>query len=96
MSDYPYNFPEFAHKPFYLDYQIAKIESEVSEVNVALKDLIFSDGPMRVRALASEIMDVIHACETALRMVNDSYEVDLAEVREMTIEKNRVRGYYAD
>jgi hypothetical protein len=41
-------------------------------------------------------MDVVHACETALRMIDDSFEVDLAEVREMTVEKNRVRGYYAE
>lgn len=96
MTDYPYNFPDFAHKPFYVDAQIEKIESEIREAKDALRDLERAGGPMRVRALASEIMDVVHACETALRMIDDSFEVNLDVVREITIEKNRVRGYYAE
>lgn len=39
-----------------------------------------------------ELMDVIHAAETALRMEFDDAEVD--GLREAVEEKNRRRGYY--
>ena len=39
-----------------------------------------------------ELMDVIHAAETALRMEFDDAEVD--GLREAVEEKNRERGYY--
>lgn len=41
-----------------------------------------------------ELMDIIHATETALRMEFTDEEV--AKLREDVIEKNRKRGYYGE
>ncbi|MEC4272730.1 hypothetical protein VJ923_06130 [Adlercreutzia sp. R25] len=43
-------------------------------------------------AYGMELMDVIHAAETALRMEFEDEELD--DLREAVIEKNRARGYY--
>lgn len=48
------------------------------------------DGSERI---AEELMDTIHAAETALRML-EAEGVDLGEVRRMVIRKNAARGYY--
>lgn len=92
---YPYVFPEYAHAPKYLCIQVRKIKSELIEVENALAEVEERFEDHDLSALAGEIMDVIHASETALRMIEDNFGVDLFEVREWTIEKNRVRGYYA-
>ena len=45
-------------------------------------------------AYGMELMDVIHAAETALRMEFTSSEVDM--LRDMVEAKNRERGYYGE
>lgn len=43
---------------------------------------------------AEEIFDCLHSCETALRMLEEKYEVDLDDVKDHVTAKNRARGYY--
>jgi hypothetical protein len=41
-----------------------------------------------------EIMDRYHSCETALRIAQEKYGIDLPEVRRRVERKNAARGYY--
>lgn len=43
---------------------------------------------------AMEIMDCLHSCETALRICQEKYKVNLHEVRREVEKKNDDRGYY--
>ena len=65
--------------------QIAKIVEEASEV----VDAPTPNGYLMF--YAEDLMDVIHACETALREFDQSR---LDYVKELVIEKNEDRGYY--
>ena len=44
-------------------------------------------------AYAMELMDTIHACETALRELPESL---LSSIKEAVVRKNAERGYYDD
>lgn len=68
--------------------QIAKIDEEVEEVRDAYYS---SDNEI---AYGVELMDVIQATETALRM--NFSENEITHLHELAIEKNRKRGYYDD
>lgn len=78
-----YSFPAIAGPPDLAD-QIQHVRSEVNEACAAY---YWGEGEER---LAEELMDVIHAAETALRML----DVDMGEVKRDVIEKNYARGYY--
>jgi hypothetical protein len=43
---------------------------------------------------ALEIMDKYHSCETALRILQEKYGINLAELRRDVERKNALRGYY--
>lgn len=96
-----YRFPAIAASDGFsrLD-QFGKLIEEVSEVESARRTLSLADdfcddcGEIeRYRtAYGMELMDVIHAAETALRMEFSDAEVD--GLREAVEEKNRKRGYY--
>jgi NTP pyrophosphatase (non-canonical NTP hydrolase) len=45
---------------------------------------------------AEEIMDTLHSCETALRILRDKYGININEVREFVEAKNKERNYYAE
>lgn len=68
--------------------QIAKIDEEVTEAREAYF-AVDNEIPYGV-----ELMDIIHSCETALRMRFTESEVD--SLYALAIEKNRKRGYYGD
>lgn len=68
--------------------QIAKIDEEVSEA----REAYFSS--VDEIAYGVELMDIIQATETALRMNFTDEEVE--HFRQLTIEKNRKRGYYGE
>lgn len=82
--------------------QLGKLIEEMDEVEKAQRVLTLADSfcdqderdeHERCRkAYGMELMDVIHAAETALRMEFDDAEVD--GLREAVEEKNRERGYY--
>lgn len=64
----------------------------------ALKIIEEAEEAMKVRdgydiAYAMELMDTIHACETALRELPESL---LTDIKGAVIRKNSERGYYDD
>lgn len=89
MSDGFYRFPAMEKLSEWDNAdQIEKIEEEANEAHRAYYDC---DTEI---AYGVELMDVIHAAETALRMnFNDS---EIESLRNLAIEKNRKRGYYGE
>lgn len=96
-----YRFPAIAASDGFsrLD-QFGKLIEEVSEVEAARNaiDLAYDfcddrdEIEMYRTAYGMELMDVIHAAETALRMEFNDAEVDV--LRDAVEDKNRKRGYY--
>jgi predicted RNA-binding protein len=79
--------------------QARKVLEEAGEVLEATSDYAYADEGSTAQAnfaywTAFELMDVIHAAETELRMIEDSLEQSLDEIRDLVEDKNRRRGYY--
>lgn len=98
MSDF-YRFPAMAKLGEWTNEQQAdKVRGESLEACNALWDYDMGarfgkpDTTKRRTAYGMELMDVIHAAETALRMEFDDAEVDC--LRDAVEDKNRKRGYY--
>lgn len=69
--------------------QVAAIMREADEARIAF-DSAWKDGLL---PYVMELMDVIHACETALREF-DPRQLDA--IKALVIKKNDDRGYYDD
>ena len=67
--------------------QVAHIQTEADE---AFRELSTGD----IDALADEIMDTMHSCETAMRILEKSHGVNPNAVMMRVYEKNEKRGYY--
>ena len=81
-----YRFPAMANiNMFETLEQLKYIERELQEAYAANFD-------KERQAYGMELLDVIHATETALRMEFTDQEVE--ELRARVIEKNARRGYY--
>lgn len=96
-----YRFPAMAKlNEWNREQQLASIKSEVSEVKYAIDYLEYSSECVDGRTgdlrdlYGLELMDVIHATETALRMEFTDEEV--SELRDAVEKKNRDRGYYGE
>lgn len=99
-----YRFPAMARlKELSAEAQAVKIREEADEAFNALCDGLWDcdTGEPRVEmgeadrtAYGMELMDVIHAAETALRMEFSDAEVD--GLRMALIRKNQRRGYYGE
>ena len=88
MSDF-YRFPAMAKLAEWENSeQIEKIDEELTEAKNAYYGV---DGEI---AYGVELMDVIHAAETALRM--NFSEAEVEHLHQLAIEKNRKRGYYGE
>ena len=83
---FEYQFPAIA-EPEELPKQLQHVKSEVDEVIEAYYE---ERSPW---TLATELMDVIHAAETALRLLG-MHESMLNGVKTNVIVKNENRGYY--
>lgn len=100
MSGFAYNFPRCSCASPYMFNQAAKIAEEAREVVSAVIEYNRHDADAfdareqarLVNNIAMETMDVIHAAETMLRMLDGLVDVD--GLREEVIRKNRQRGYY--
>lgn len=92
-----YRFPSMANiGDLTTEGQAAKIFEEAYEAKSAQAFWCYGNGSGdedadRI-AYGMELMDVIHAAETALRMGFSDEQVD--SLRELVIEKNATRGYY--
>ena len=97
-----YRFPAMAKLgEFTNEEQAEKVWDEAIEAYNALRDSLwdYDTGTRREEmsdsdrtAYGMELMDVIHAAETALRMEFSDAEVVGLQLK--VIEKNRKRGYY--
>lgn len=67
--------------------QVAHIQTEADE---AFRELTNPD----VMPLAIEVMDVYHSAETALRILEEKYGVDIRDLMQQVADKNEARGYY--
>ena len=86
-SGYRYNFPAHtvvAEKD--IDQQLNKIMSECEKLIDAYNNV------ESLEHLVEECMDVIHACETCLRIT----DIDLDIVHALVVGKNKRRGYYKE
>ena len=87
MQPFLFQFPQIALTRDTVVSQLVKIESEAVEAVDAYADC---EPDLRI---AEELMDVIHAAETALRMLPLS-DRELNAVKAGVIAKNEERGYY--
>lgn len=85
-TPWTWQFPPIAEPPN-LILQIGRVRGEAMEVVKAKLD---HEGDERI---AEELMDVIHAAETALRLLPFN-ELELDRVKRYVIAKNDKRGYY--
>lgn len=79
-------FPPIAEPPS-LIMQLGRVHSEAHEASGAKLN---REGNYRI---AEELMDVIHAAETALRLLPFD-ESELDRIKRGVVEKNDRRGYY--
>ncbi|MCI8469338.1 MAG: hypothetical protein HFJ75_07645 [Eggerthellaceae bacterium] len=103
MSDF-YRFPAMNDLGTYgSDEQLAYIQGEITEAIFAWSTwytakcdpLVDVDTRSDLRTeYGMELMDVIHSCETALRMEFD--EDEAGAMRYLVIDKNWKRGYYGE
>lgn len=86
-TPWQWQFPPIAEPPKYLWVQIDRVCDEAREADNAK---FYGEEDERV---AEELMDTIHAAETALRMM-EADGIDLEAVKRYVIAKNDERGYY--
>lgn len=96
-----YRFPAMAKLSEWNNrQQVNKLCDEASEVYIASYNLAVArviddqDTESYRQMYGEELMDVIHAAETALRMEFSDDEV--AALRDFVEKKNRDRGYYKE
>ena len=74
--------------------QLGKIELELCEAKNAHIEFISNPNQDNKDALIIELMDVIHAVETALRSIDYRSSANLNIMKTKVIKKNKDRGYY--
>jgi len=67
--------------------QVIHIYSEALEI----KEAAFTPD---INHAAEEVMDCLHSCETALRILETKYGIDIYKLRMDVERKNMERGYY--
>lgn len=67
--------------------QVLHMRSEQREIEDELQTV-------DILVVAGEIMDKYHSCETALRILQEKYGVNVSELRRDVERKNFERGYY--
>lgn len=49
-----------------------------------------------IQHTAEEVMDKYHSCETALRILQEKYGINLNDLRRRVVRKNYARNYYSE
>jgi hypothetical protein len=82
------NFP----RTQYVDINgiVGQCDHILSEANEALDSALAPD----INHTAMEVMDALHSCETALRILQEKHGINLNEVERAVLAKNKARGYY--
>lgn len=87
-TDMLYNFPRakfvddngICGQVFHLETEIAEAKAELHNPDII--------------PLAMEIADILHAAETAMRILEEKYGVNQRSIMELVYQKNDARGYY--
>lgn len=88
-----YRFPPYTKENVTLREQMEKIKTELREAKSAeIRYRCGGRGRIEKQALGMELLDIIHAVETALRSEYTDEEVE--DLRFKVIEKNQNRMYY--
>ena len=94
---YNWNFPEIKSAGK-LNSQVWKMKEEMSEVELEqvriVRAKLRGESPS-YDALVVETLDLIHACETLMHVL-DVPKNRLDRMHDEVIRKNRVRGYYKE
>ena len=100
VETYPYVFPDATNMADDWLSQVYKIKEECDEVIAIVEHMKYAGVAFiePLHEMLVEVLDVIHACETLLRLMDlneSSFNYhDIAQLRDEVIEKNRKRGYY--
>lgn len=70
-----------------LGEQLKHVCSEANEAEIAYQHA-------DINHLALELCDVIHSAETAMRILEENYGVDVEKAKDSVRKKNEARGYY--
>lgn len=94
---YIYNFPPIAGD-FDARDCVAKIHEELTEFQAEAGIYTFTESAkefdrLNVKAVI-ELLDIIHACETMLRLYDNDFLASAAKTE--VIRKNEERGYYTE
>lgn len=100
LKAWSWNFPEYKDTPQTNLEEIEQLEYVAGELTEAVSawDSWYQaqkgsmKNELRLHCVV-EVMDIIHACETFLR-VCDQETLDLCQ--QLVVEKNKERGYYGD
>ena len=82
-----YSFPETTFTSNAPLIQLDHIRSE-------MKELIEAYDAEPIIRVAEEALDLIHSCETFLRILEQRQGIDVSILHDLVVEKNRQRGYY--
>lgn len=83
-----YNFP----RTIFVDGN--GIYGQVSHINTEAVEAAAELGNPDINFVAMEIIDCLHSCETALRILEEKYKVDIKALMFDVYQKNEKRGYY--
>lgn len=70
------------------------IYGQVSHINTEAVEAAAELGNPDINFVAEEVMDCLHSCETALRILEEKYGVDVRALMFKVAAKNEARGYY--
>jgi hypothetical protein len=70
------------------------IYGQVKHINTEATEAAAELGNPDIMHVAREVMDVYHSAETALRILEEKYKVNIKDLMEAVYHKNNARGYY--
>ena len=95
MTDFAYTFPPTKWARDCSVNQLIQGASIAHEVYEAFSEACdLSHGKTDADAVAVEVVDVIQACETMLRILERDHGLDAGDAVRAVYEKNDARGYY--
>jgi len=89
-----YRFPKACFvNTNHLIEQIHHLRSELIEIE---EEYDKSEMSLDSCALAIEVLDLLHSCETTLRILELDFCIDIDDMFDHVVAKNKARGYYKE
>lgn len=86
---YTFNFPRTS---FVTENGICMQSKHIGSEAMEIDQSVYTPD---INHTAEEVMDCLHSCETALRILQEKHGINLNEVRARVKAKNMMRGYYS-